>query len=316
MVLSDQGKKYMTEIISAYPQVFLKMTEAEREAEAEAERAAQSCHRGGGDNAPTMCSGGGKITDEAFQAILEAQSEDNQYLRRIQTLLDDQKSPIARNNEGRLPFEKFAEAAGLDGVTSKQREEALKVLEKPLTCHEVWMGVFILTNYEAFKLTQSILNGRAVTEEDKKELLDDLMFLATSDKDDIVDHNKKLKALTGTVAKRMFTNEMSLSSYAATIAANAQRGTARDINVPTKLPEEVERTRLGNRVWQEKTALMVSATDLPYYQGMLLYLLSIVFSVFYFVTFSSRKAQWIFTLVHSLVLGKKLGHRICCDDGS
>ncbi len=100
-----------------------------------------------------------------------------------------------------------------------------------------------------------------------------------------MDPDERMMAMYRVIAKHLFRNEIVVGAPAAMIADFAKRGQEQR-SLAIKGENELsmtERLRTANKAWQEKTRLVNAAASIPYYQGILLYLLSLSYPFFCFL---------------------------------
>lgn len=150
------------------------------------------------------------------------------------------------------------------------------------SCHEVWMMLYAALHHEARKNLDRVVTQGEKTGLTKDEFVKELETLTVAKNDSADDVNARQNRIVQAIAKRILYSEMQKGTLSSLTQKYVRQSGAKKVAlVPDQdLLSEVERERVGNRPAQEKTKLMSTAFNLPYYQGVLLYVLGISFPFF------------------------------------
>ncbi|MCB0346616.1 MAG: hypothetical protein KDD66_15990 [Bdellovibrionales bacterium] len=194
----------------------------------------------------------------------------------VQNILSQMKANQTGGGDNITP------AAITDEVASLQRQYG-----QGLSCQQVWNVTYIGVHRFAMMQTDRIVNqtekgtevsgtGTGLT---RQEIIDQWNKIAGANPD--VDPNLPVN-LYKIVAQSILKNELNNPTTSAFIAGFVERSS--DFTTIGVQGENdlalTERARVGTREWQEKTQLMNTAATMPYYQGLALYFLSVLYPFF------------------------------------
>ncbi len=154
-----------------------------------------------------------------------------------------------------------------------------------LTCLQVWNFVYVGL-YQNASLIREVAQdkGRGM---DQNQLVKDLLMVRASESPSLpsstaVEQAKNLHYLNRVIATYTLRNERNRPSGAAFMNNYSNKGFEfTTLKVPTESDlSHLERLRLKSQEWSNKTGIIATAANLPYYQGLALYLLAIVFPFF------------------------------------
>jgi len=171
---------------------------------------------------------------------------------------------------------------------ANQRTDVNDILENELfTCKDIWFYVYKGLLREG-KLTVDRAQSDAVINDiDKSKFNFEMakaLGLVDSDSADTgaIDDARILQDLAFSSAKFILRNESARNSFAGRLEETA--GLSREYDsVEAPVENQLAQTELArgrSTEWAEKTRLMTAASNLPYFQGLLLYFLSIAFPFF------------------------------------
>ncbi len=154
------------------------------------------------------------------------------------------------------------------------------------SCHEIWMLLYAALHHEARKNVDRVVAQGEKTGLTKEDFVRELETLTATKNTATGVGPAEMKArqdrIIQAIAKRILYSEMQKGPLASLTQKYVRQSGAKKVAfVPDQdLLSSVERERVGNRPAQEKTKIMTTAFNLPYYQGVLLYVLSITFPFF------------------------------------
>ncbi len=160
--------------------------------------------------------------------------------------------------------------------------------EGPYSCNQIWNLVMVDLHRYAKRAVGNIGKVAALNGIDEQEIYFDLAKMAKPDERNSFgngsaeDISRVLDILYKYTARFILRNEIhqgNISSFLYDYVNRTKEFNEVDAPGETGLAF-VERARVGNKEWQERTRLMTSAATLPYYQGLLLYFLAITFPLF------------------------------------
>jgi len=140
-------------------------------------------------------------------------------------------------------------------------------------CDLIWNYTYLALYYEAYLTTE------AAREEIKRKGLDEDAVLADVFK---LSGSFDVKGLVSAMARRMFRLEVATGSTSAFIAEYAGRGLSLshiDIDANNDFMGQL-RIRERQNAWRDEGRLIALASSYPYYQGLILYFLSVTFPFF------------------------------------
>lgn len=154
-----------------------------------------------------------------------------------------------------------------------------------LTCGQVWNLVYTGLYQTAKSVADEALQqGKSIPESD---LIQDLLMIRQGDLGSFPNLSQSGKAeqlhvLVRVISAYLLRNEMKKQSGAAFVNSFAKRGFEfAALTVPSESDlSHLERIRLRSTEWDYRTRIVTVATNLPYYQGLALYFLSILFIFF------------------------------------
>ena len=157
---------------------------------------------------------------------------------------------------------------------------------RAFSCHEVWMLLYAALHHEARKNVDRTITEGEKTGLTKEEFTVELETLTASKNTAAgvtpADMRRRQDRIVQAIAKRILYTEMQKGPLSSLTQKYVRQSGAKQVMfVPDQdLLSEVERERMGNVPAQEATKTMTVAFNLPYYQGVLLYVLSIAFPFF------------------------------------
>lgn len=172
---------------------------------------------------------------------------------------------------------------------STRKAEAIRDIEQDkrntLTCGQVWNFVYFGMYHTAMSVREIALDkGNGMTRE---QLTKDLLMVRASESPEGQPLSEATKAqhlhyLTRVISTYILRNERDRPSGAAFMNHYSGKGFEfQVIKVPTESDlSNLERLRLKSQEWSAKTGLIATAANLPYYQGLALYFLAILFPFF------------------------------------
>lgn len=181
--------------------------------------------------------------------------------------------------------------AGFDPVQWKaDRDENRRIVKDiEFTCPEIWNLVFLgLHRYAERKLSEvrEKAVGQGLVED---QILADLA-VAAGQSVDLVERNQftpqqrveRLNFLTRAIARFIMKNESEKTSVAAFIENYATTGGGTHaVMVPTRNDlSKLESIRIKTKEWEQRTRILTTASKMPYYQGLGLYFLALIFPFF------------------------------------
>lgn len=201
------------------------------------------------------------------------------------------KKTYARLNQARSDIGGGLFKANLGGLSSVSPKS---YNDSAYTCHEIWQLVYVSLHWQGLiKLRQTLHQGVEVSAQagDQIRFLHDMMVStryykgqtggATSARD--LDDVLELEDIAvNAIAKKLFKNEArrgSISARIAALTASVNRNDHVEVEQDSGL-EELEELRLGNNSWQEKVGAIGVVQSMPYYQGIILYFLAVLFPFF------------------------------------
>lgn len=168
-----------------------------------------------------------------------------------------------------------------------------KRIREPFSCMDIWKFAFIGLHVEAKKSIDMVLKEAEDRDWKKEDALPELRALLINEEEmrqrtstqggEVGPSNVELtNAMISAIAKRIFSNEAKKGSTAAILTNYISDGpSVNRIGVAADSPmETLERTRLQNEEWRERSKIMVAAGQMPYYQGIALYFLAILYPFF------------------------------------
>ncbi len=195
----------------------------------------------------------------------------------IQSILSAEKDIKVNNSSGSMS-------------TSNIRREANRLMHDfggGMSCLDVWNVAYVGVHRFAMMQTDKILNqtekgtetagtGSGLT---RQEIIDEWNKISGAELDQ--DPNLPVN-LYRIIAQSIFKNEMNTPTTSAFIAGFVDRSSEfTTIGVQGENDLALtERARVGTREWQEKTEMMNTAATMPYYQGLALYFLSVLYPFF------------------------------------
>lgn len=155
------------------------------------------------------------------------------------------------------------------------------------TCKQIWFYVYLGLVREGRATVMRVRDDMSINGINVPKGLQQLgraMGLVSADAPDIgtADEGRILDQLAYASAKFILRNESNRNSYAGRLEESAMLSREFD-HVEAPIENQLAQTELArarSTEWAEKTRLMTAASNLPYYQGLLLYFLSIAFPFF------------------------------------
>ncbi len=164
----------------------------------------------------------------------------------------------------------------------KQRISELS--SESYTCHGIWNIVYASLIYEAVMTTETVQNEATERGLDKAKLVAELSAF---------NGVTGMQQLMRAIARRTLRLEFAQGSTSALIGEYARRGTdvnGIEINSNNTYAAQIRRDQKDS-VWLGQASLIQTAYMLPYYQGLLLFLLSLAFPFFAMLLFVPSKFQ-------------------------
>lgn len=163
---------------------------------------------------------------------------------------------------------------------AKIQERITELSAKPFNCHEIWNIVYAALHYEA---AMSLETVKATGEQegfDPQEIIDDLA--AMSGVDGNISGVERSRNLVRAIARKLFRLENAIGSASAIVQEYANRGpdiNNINVNSPKDINARIRQDTLEQE-WTGQASLIQTGMMLPYYQGLLLFFLSIAFPFF------------------------------------
>jgi hypothetical protein len=170
-----------------------------------------------------------------------------------------------------------------------RKTDAIKYIEQDrknvFTCQQIWNFVYV-GMYQSASLVRQVAQekGKAI---DQNQLVKDLLEVRISESPNLpnppaVEQAQNLHYLNRVIASYILRNEANRPSGAAFMNNYSNKGFEfTTLKGPTESDlSHLERLRLKSQEWSNKTGIIATAANLPYYQGLLLYFLAIVFPFF------------------------------------
>ena len=160
-----------------------------------------------------------------------------------------------------------------------------EVEQARFTCFNIWRFIYLGLHRAAKEKVNGSLRG--LPKEIRESVLQDLSKSTgwdgkVDDHEELTDNLEQLDHLYKAIAKYMLRNVVAKENVGAFLSDYARRGqSVQAIEVPSGNDLSfTEQAIVENQEWKEKSSLMTSASNMPYYQGLGLCFLAIVFPFF------------------------------------
>jgi len=149
------------------------------------------------------------------------------------------------------------------------------------SCDDIWNFVFAALHRQSKEVVESTLETAVNNNIPRDEIIREFSSVLGIENIAVQDGTTTTTILYKTIAQYMLRNEVETGSMSAFVSNFVGKDELESVMMaPEPDVSATERARVSNKEWQEKTRLMMAAAQLPYYQGIVLYVLAALYPFF------------------------------------